>query len=227
MEYFCNASVISNPCDITPIARPPTKLITVIINPAVASPFTYFEAPSIAPKKVDSSWIFWRRSLACSSVIAPVFKSASIAICLPGMASNVKRAVTSDTRSEPLLITINCTMIKIKNTIPPTIRFPPPTNSPNAWTTLPASPFSRIFLVDPTFNEIRNNVVISSNVGKLDIFNASVENSALNNINNAIARFSIIKISSKNNGIGIIKKMIGTRIYNPSIKSVRFIMYLL
>ena len=72
-----------------------------------------------------------------------------------------------------------------------------------------------------------NNVVISSNVGKLDIFNASVENSALNNINNAIARFSIIKISSKNNGIGIIKKMIGTRIYNPSIKSVRFIMYLL
>ena len=39
--------------------------------------------------------------------IAPVFKSASMAICFPGMASRVKRAVTSATRSEPLLITMN------------------------------------------------------------------------------------------------------------------------
>ena len=59
------------------------------------------------PKKLDSCWILSLLLLASSSVIAPVFKSASIAICFPGIASNVKRACTSDTRSEPLLITIN------------------------------------------------------------------------------------------------------------------------
>ena len=105
--YFDNASLISAPCTTTPSTIPPTRFIAVMIRPAVASPFTYFVAPSIAPKNVDSSCIFSRRLFASASSIAPVFKSASIAICLPGMASSVNLAVTSDTRSEPLLITIN------------------------------------------------------------------------------------------------------------------------
>ena len=71
-----------------PITIPPTMLIPVIIRPAVASPFTYFVAPSIEPKKL-------------------FLRSESIAICLPAMASSVNRAVTSATRSVPLLITIN------------------------------------------------------------------------------------------------------------------------
>ena len=96
----------------------------VIIRPAVASPFTYFVAPSIAPKNADSCCSFALLSLASASVIAPVFKSASIAICLPGIASKVKRAVTSATRSEPLLITTNCTIMIMINTITPTTRFP-------------------------------------------------------------------------------------------------------
>jgi hypothetical protein len=37
----------------------------------------------------------------------PERSSASIAICLPGMASSVKRAPTSATRSPPLAITTN------------------------------------------------------------------------------------------------------------------------
>ena len=46
---FCIASFASSPWNITPIMVPPTRLISVIIIPAAASPFTYFVAPSIAP----------------------------------------------------------------------------------------------------------------------------------------------------------------------------------
>ncbi len=36
-------------CWITPTTIPPSRLIATITSPAVASPFTNFEAPSIAP----------------------------------------------------------------------------------------------------------------------------------------------------------------------------------
>ena len=101
MQELPNADVV------IPMAIPPTRLIRVTTIPTVASPFTYLVAPSIAPKKLDSCCILSRRSLACFSLIVPVFRSASIAICFPGIASRVNLAVTSDTRSEPLLITIN------------------------------------------------------------------------------------------------------------------------
>ena len=105
--YFDKASLILSPLYIMPITIPPTMLIPVIIRPAVASPFTYFVAPSIEPKKLFSSCSFFLLSAASLSVIAPVLRSESIAICLPAMASSVNRAVTSATRSVPLLITIN------------------------------------------------------------------------------------------------------------------------
>ena len=38
----------------------------------------------------------------------PVFKSASIAICFPGIASSVNLAATSATRSAPFVMTRNC-----------------------------------------------------------------------------------------------------------------------
>ena len=53
--YLFNASVVVKPCNIIPVIIPPAKLTTVIIKPVMASPFTYFVAPSIAPKKVDSA----------------------------------------------------------------------------------------------------------------------------------------------------------------------------
>ena len=149
----------------TPMAIPPIMLMAVSRSPAVASPFTYFTAPSMEPKKLDSIWILSRLSLASLSSIAPVFKSASMAICFPGMASRVKRAVTSATRSEPLLITMNWIMIKMINTMAPTIKSPPPTNWPKVSTTFPDVPFTRIYLVEDTFMAIRKIVVNSRMVG--------------------------------------------------------------
>ena len=55
-----------------------------------------------------------RRLRASSSVIWPALRSASIAICLPGMASRVKRAPTSATRPAPLVITTNWMTIRIR-----------------------------------------------------------------------------------------------------------------
>ena len=105
--YFCRASVISSPPYTIPMIIPPTILIPVIIRPAVASPFTYLVAPSIEPKKLFSFWSFCLFICASLSVIAPVLRSESIAICLPAIASSVNLAVTSATLSEPLFITIN------------------------------------------------------------------------------------------------------------------------
>ena len=140
-------------------------LIPVIKSPAVESPLTYLTAPSMEPKKVASSCILSLRLFASASSIAPVFKSASIAICLPGIASSVNLAVTSETRSEPLFITTNCTISRIINTIPPTIRSFPPTYCPNVITTFPGFPVVRISFVEDTFSDILNMVVNSSIVG--------------------------------------------------------------
>ena len=54
-------------------------------------------------------------------------------ICLPGMASRVKRAATSATRSAPFATTMNCTTVMIRKITRPTARLPPTTNSPNVW----------------------------------------------------------------------------------------------
>ena len=142
--------VIKSPSPfIRPITIPPIKFIKVTIIEIIASPLTNLVAPSIAPKKSASRWILERLSLACSSVIRPELKSASIAICLPGKASSVNLAETSATRSAPLVITINWTKTNIRNIIRPTTMLPPITNSPNVLTTSPAYPaFVRIERVD-------------------------------------------------------------------------------
>ena len=63
-----------------------------------------------------------------------------MAICLPGRASRVKRAVTSDIRSPPLVMTMKLMIIRITNTTRPTMKLPPITTSPKASITLPAAP---------------------------------------------------------------------------------------
>ena len=169
IAYLFRALVISMPCLVIPMMIPPTILMVVISRPATASPFTYFTAPSMEPKKLASSWIFSLLFFASASVMAPVFRSASIAICLPGIASRVNLAVTSDTRSEPLLMTINWIRIRMMKIMTPMTRSPPPTNSPKVSTTLPALPSLRIRRVDEVFSAIRKIVVNSSIVGKKDL----------------------------------------------------------
>lgn len=51
-------------------------------------------------------------------------------ICLPGMPSSEKRALTSATRSEPFVMTMNWTIVTITNTISPTPRLPPTAKLP-------------------------------------------------------------------------------------------------
>ena len=50
----------------------------------------------------------------------PAFRSASIDICLPGMASKVKRAATSATRPAPLVMTMKLMMTRMMKTTIPT-----------------------------------------------------------------------------------------------------------
>jgi hypothetical protein len=70
-----------------PMIMPPMMLMNTTRRPAIASPRTNLEAPSIAPKKPLSSSSSVRRLRAVFSSISPADRSASIAICLPGMAS--------------------------------------------------------------------------------------------------------------------------------------------
>ena len=90
----------------------------------MASPRTNFEAPSIEPKKELSSSSSRRRSCASLSLIMPAERSASIDICLPGMASRVKRAPTSAMRVAPLVMTMKLTMTRIMKTIRPITKSP-------------------------------------------------------------------------------------------------------
>ena len=53
--YLFRASVAAIPLLVIPIMVPPARFITVIIRPAVVSPFTNFVAPSMEPKNEDSS----------------------------------------------------------------------------------------------------------------------------------------------------------------------------
>ena len=104
----------------------------VISRPAIASPRTNFDAPSIAPKKLLSELKSSRRDRASSSVIKPDERSASIAICFPGIASKLNLADTSAMRPEPFVITIKLTITNIAKTITPITGLPLIINCPKA-----------------------------------------------------------------------------------------------
>ena len=105
--YLVTASPIGIWFTKQPIIKPPTMLIITMMIPAIVSPFTNFMEPSIEPKRLDSLCKSSRLFTASSGDIKPALKSASIVICLPGIASNAKRAATSAIRSAPFVITIN------------------------------------------------------------------------------------------------------------------------
>jgi hypothetical protein len=62
------ASLSDKPCWSTPMAMPPTKLINKIKMPAMASPLTNLDAPSMAPKKSDS-WDSSSRRFLCGGLV--------------------------------------------------------------------------------------------------------------------------------------------------------------
>ena len=125
------------------------------------------------PKNSASSPTSARRRLASCSLIRPAPRSASMAICLPGMASRVKRAETSAMRSEPLVITTKLITTRMANTMKPTAKLPPIRKWPKASITAPAAPGPvwpsiSTTRVEATFNDRRSSVVSSSTVGKTE-----------------------------------------------------------
>ena len=97
--------------------------------------------------------------------------SASIAICLPGMASSVKRAPTSAMRSAPFVTTTKLMTTRMANTISPTAKLPPIRKCPNDSITCPAAaapvwPSSSTTRVEATLSERRSKVVSRITAGK-------------------------------------------------------------
>ncbi|MNR47100.1 hypothetical protein D3C85_1661570 [compost metagenome] len=84
------------------------------------------------------------------------------------MASSANRAPTSATRSEPLAMTMNCTMAMIRNTTPPTTTLLPTISLPKVSMMWPALACSRISLVEAILSDSRNSVVNSSSDGNVD-----------------------------------------------------------
>ena len=158
----------------------------------------------------------------------PAERSASIAICLPGMASRWKRAATSAMRPEPLVMTTKFTITRIANTMMPMTKLPPITKLPKAWMTWPAAPVpswpcARINRVDARLSDSRSMVEISRTVGK-------AENSSGVWMNSDVIRISTEKViemasekSSSSGGSGRISttRMASTPTARP--RSPRFI----
>ena len=181
----------------------------------------------MAPKKPLSSSSSLRRFLAVASSIRPAPRSASIAICLPGMASRWKRAATSAMRPEPLVMTTKFTITRIANTIIPMTKLPPITKLPKASMTWPAAavpswPFDRISRVEARFSDSRSMVEINRMVG-------NEENSSGAWMNSAVIRIRIdrmIEIASRRSstieGSGMISTTRMMRTPKASARSPRF-----
>ena len=167
----------------------------------------------MAPKKDDSSSSSLRRFFASFSSMRPAERSASIAICLPGIASRVKRAATSAMRPEPFVITTKFTMMRIAKTITPMTKFPPITNWPNASMTWPAAavpswPYPRMRRVDARLSASLSIVEIRRIVGKTVNSSGFSMNSAVIRISTETMIDTARNRSSRSAGIG---KMSTTR----------------
>jgi hypothetical protein len=114
-----------------------------------------------------------RRARAVLSSMRPALRSASMAICLPGMASRVKRAATSAMRPAPLVMTTNWITTRMMNTTKPTTKLPPTTNCPKALMTEPAAavpswPCRSTSRAEATFRARRNSVRTRSSEGNTE-----------------------------------------------------------
>ncbi len=91
------------------------------------------------------------------SSIRPALRSASMAICLPGMASSVNRAPTSAMRVAPLVITTKFTVIRMTNTIVPMTKSPLITKLAKPAMTWPAAsrPFGAVGQDQPRRGDVQ------------------------------------------------------------------------
>ena len=161
----------------------------------------------MAPKKELSSSSSRRRVRASSSSMSPVERSASMAICLPGMASRENRAETSAMRPEPLVITMKLTITRIAKTMIPITKLLPMTKPPKASMTWPAAsvpmcPSARISRVDARFSDSRPMVASRSTVGNVLNCSGRSTNSAVIRINTENVIENAREISSSDFGIG-------------------------
>ena len=182
----------------------------------------------MAPKKALSSSSALRRALAPSWSISPAFRSASIAICLPGMASRVKRAATSAMRPEPLVMTMKFTITRMAKTMMPMTKLPAMTNWPNASMTWPAAlvpawPFDRMRRVEARLRASRSMVAISSTVGKIVNSSGAEMNSDTIRIRTDRMIEAARKRSSRNAGSGTIRIVRIVKTPMASAISPRFI----
>ena len=130
-----------------------------------------------------------------------------MAICLPGMPSSVKRAATSEIRVAPLVMTTNCTTIRIRNRITPITTDEPVTKDANASITLPAAdtpPASalRMSRVVAMLSTRRSSVVASSTDGKTLNSSGRVMKMVVIRINAASAMLAAISRSMTTGGSG-------------------------
>src|SRR5579883_1001105 len=177
---------------MTPMTKPPIRLMAIMIRAAMAS------------QKPASCSTNFLRARACCSVMNPAASSESMLICLPGMASSVKRAATSATRPAPLVMTTNWITISTRNITRPMTMLPPTTNWPKDCMTSPAKPCIRIRRVAATLMPRRNSVSTSSNDGKTENCNGSVMYMATSKTVTVAATLRVISTSSMNGGKGMI-----------------------
>ena len=173
----------------------------------MASPRTNLLAPSIEPKNSASLPTSTRRRRASFSSIRPAFRSASMAICLPGMASSVKRAPTSAMRSAPLVTTTKLMTTRIAKTIRPTAKLPPMRKWPNDSMTRPAAPApvwpcSSTTRVEATLSERRSSVVMRITAGKAEKSSGRTIAAAISITISARAMLKVNSRSSANGGSG-------------------------
>ncbi len=135
------------------------------------------------------------------------------------MASSTKRAATSLMRPEPLVITTNWMMIRIRNTTRPTARLSPPTYSPKAWITLPALPWVRIRRVLATLSPRRKSVVKSRIVGKVESSRAERAFMTTRSSTSEIVMLEASSTSSTKGLIGVISVTISPSTPRPTIQS--------
>ncbi len=180
----------------------------------------------MAPKKPPSSSSLVRRLRASFSSMAPVESSASIAICLPGIASRWKRAATSAIRPEPLVMTTKLTMTRIVKTMMPITKLPLITKLPKASMTWPAAslpswPCARIKRVEARLSASRSMVAISRTVGNDENSSGVWMNSAVIRISTEMMIDTANSISSRSGGSGSIRTTRIVRTPKASARSPR------
>lgn len=141
-----------------------------------------------------------------------------MAICLPGRASSVNRAETSEIRSAPLVTTTKLMIIRITNTTRPTTKLPPMTTLPNDSITLPAAwvpslPLSSTTRVEATFNVRRMSVVARMTVGKTEKSSGRLTDrlTRITTIESTMLNVKSVSSSSGGNGSITIARMAKTR----------------